>query len=277
MGDFAVDTRVAGDSGRYRAQISEDWKIWGPNGGYLAAIALRAVGREAAIPRPTSFAGHFVSVARFDEVELEVTPIRVGRRAESFRVSMTQGGKPVLEALVRTASEGPGLEHDITKMPQVPGPEGLKSAQQIAEERGFPKRGGFPFWQNLESRILDPDQFGKNVATPPLHREWYRFRPRPTFNDPWTDAARALVLIDTLSWPAAAKPHKPDPPFTAPNLDVTAWFHTSASDEEWLLADSWSPVASRGLMGTLANVWSASGKLVATGGAQLFCVPNPPA
>jgi hypothetical protein len=49
MGDFERDTRVEGGGGRYRATLSEDWRIWGPNGGYLAAIALRAVGREAAI------------------------------------------------------------------------------------------------------------------------------------------------------------------------------------------------------------------------------------
>ena len=55
MGDFSVDTRVeavAGQPGRHRATLSEEWRVWGPNGGYLAAIALRAAGAEARIPRP---------------------------------------------------------------------------------------------------------------------------------------------------------------------------------------------------------------------------------
>lgn len=42
MGDFEIDTALAGGNGRYVAHLSEDWEIWGPNGGYLAAIALRA-------------------------------------------------------------------------------------------------------------------------------------------------------------------------------------------------------------------------------------------
>ena len=43
MGDLAVDRAVEpiGD-GRYRAMVSQDWEIWGPMGGYVASIALRA-------------------------------------------------------------------------------------------------------------------------------------------------------------------------------------------------------------------------------------------
>ena len=47
VGDFEVDTRLEGGDGRYRALVSKDWEIWGPNGGYMAALALRAAGREA--------------------------------------------------------------------------------------------------------------------------------------------------------------------------------------------------------------------------------------
>ena len=45
MGDLAADTAVEplGD-GRYRASVSRDWEIWGPMGGYIASIALRAAG-----------------------------------------------------------------------------------------------------------------------------------------------------------------------------------------------------------------------------------------
>ena len=51
MGDLEHDTRLSGADGRYTATISEDWRIWGPNGGYMAAVALRAAGMEAAIRR----------------------------------------------------------------------------------------------------------------------------------------------------------------------------------------------------------------------------------
>src|SRR3990172_4986910 len=118
MGDFDLDTRVEGGDGRYRAAISRHWEIWGPNGGYLAAIALRAAGQEARIARPASFACHFLSIPRFEPVDLQVTPAHRGRRAESIHVVMSQAGRPIVQGLLRTAAEGPGLEHDVAVMPE---------------------------------------------------------------------------------------------------------------------------------------------------------------
>jgi hypothetical protein len=72
--DLEQATYLDGENGRYRAQLSKDWGIWGPNGGYLAAIALRAAGEVANIQRPASFYCHFLSSPSFDTVELTVSP-----------------------------------------------------------------------------------------------------------------------------------------------------------------------------------------------------------
>jgi acyl-CoA thioesterase len=174
---------------------------------------------------------------------------------------------------VRTAAEGPGLEHDVATMPEAPPPEALKTYEEL-----FPDGPGPPyrFWDNIEGRPLDPERVleppDSRKAYPPLFREWYRFRPRATFEDVWVDAARLLLIIDTLSWPAACQPH-PQPQYQAPNLDVTAWFHRFEPQSEWLLCDHEGPVAEAGLMGTTARVWSRSGRLLASGGAQLLCLP----
>ena len=209
MGDFQRDTAVEGEAGRYRAALSRDWEIWGPNGGYLAAIALRAAGREAEIERPVAFSGHFLRVARFAPVELAVERVHRSRRAESLRVSMRQEGKPVLEALVRTALEVPGLVHDAADAPRVEAPEKLRPIEELLPEDA-PRH---PFWQNLESRPLRPERVGQPTRRPgpPVWREWYRFRPRAVMDDVFADAGRLLLLVDTLSWPAAVQPH-PDHP-----------------------------------------------------------------
>jgi hypothetical protein len=47
MGNLDDDTRLIGAEGLYTTQLSPDWKIWEPNGGYVAAIALRAAGLES--------------------------------------------------------------------------------------------------------------------------------------------------------------------------------------------------------------------------------------
>ena len=55
MGDIGLQTACEplGDA-RYRAVVSDDWEIWGPGGGYVAAIALRAAGAESPFGRPGS-------------------------------------------------------------------------------------------------------------------------------------------------------------------------------------------------------------------------------
>ena len=278
MGDLAEDTalsRVGSDPGRYRANLSPDWMIWGPNGGYLAVIALRAAGELARVPRPAAFAGHFLSVARFAPVDVEVQVLKAGKRAESLSVSIHQEGRAIFTGLVRTAADGPGLEHDVSELPDVARPGELKSIAELISETDTEADGPpFPFWNNFEVRPVWPERIAEPPrAREPIFREWYRFQPRATFDDPWLEAGRALLMIDTASWIAACQPH-PNSAFTAPNLDVTAWFHRSAPESEWLLTDHVCPVAEAGLMGTHARIWSESGKLLATGGAQLLCVPH---
>ena len=274
MGDFEIDTRlVQQDETNFRANLSKDWAIWGPNGGYVAAIALRAVGLVSKVGRPATFAGHFLSVAEFEAVDVCVTPIKVGRRSESFRVAITQKGRPVFEGIARTAAAGAGLEHDVSVMPGDPPPSKLRDIKELVPEGSEPP---FPFWNNFQVKPIWPERMTKEerVAHAPIFREWFRFIPRSTFDDPFLDAGRCLLMIDTASWIAACQPH-PNGPFIAPNIDVTAWFHQFEPSCEWLLTDTRCDVASAGLMGTHARIWSETGKLLATGGAQLMCVPAP--
>jgi acyl-CoA thioesterase len=270
MGDLSLDTRVEPlEPGRYRAQLSEEWRVWGPNGGYLAAIALRAAGAEARIPRPVAFAAHFVATARFEPVEVEVTAVQRGRRSESLRISMRQNDRVVLEAMLRTAAGGEGLVHDTAAAPEVPSPEGLPDMATIfAGEPGPP----FPFWNNIECR--PPAGFAhrdRGTGGPPEQRMWYRFRPAASFDEPFLDAGRLLVLLDVLPWSAAWARHG-QTAWNAPNLDLVAWFHRSASKSEWLLGTGEAPVAEDGLIGSATRIYDASRRLVASGGAQLLCV-----
>ncbi len=275
MGDLDIDTRLteAGD-GRFQAELSRDWEIWGPNGGYLAVIALRAAGAVAQVARPTSFSGHFLSVADFATIDVEVRTLKAGRRAESFGVSIHQVGRAIFEGLVRTAAPGPGLEHDVARMPDVPLPDTLRPIEALVPDREEPPH---PFWSNFDVRPVWPERFAasaEDVAHAPIFREWFRYRPRACFDDPWLEAGRSLLMIDTASWPAACQPH-PNSGMTAPNLDVKAWFHPTDPSADWLLMDHSCDVAEDGLMGTHARIWTAAGKLLASGGAQLFCIPAP--
>jgi acyl-CoA thioesterase-2 len=273
MGDLAVETTVEGSDGRYVAHLSRNWEIWGPNGGYLAVNALRAAARATPFDRPASFVCHFLRVARFDDVQLSVTTLRASRRASSVRVVMTQGSDQILEALVWMVADGEGLEHDVARPPDVPRPEALRPTEELrspAEQAVV-----YPFWQNLESRPvewLDPSEWRPR---PPLFQSWYRFRPTAVFDDPVVDAGRALLLIDTMGWPAAWRLHGNGSGWVAPSLDVSVRFHRAAPASEWLLCEATAPVATDGLVGGQATIWSADGQLLASGGGQLLCRPTP--
>ena len=98
-GDFAADTAVepvAGAPGRYRATLSPEWEVWGPLGGYVAATALRAMGAATELPRPASFQCAFLSVGRFEPVEI---PAGKYTGCLKLRVTTRAPGRTTVETL----------------------------------------------------------------------------------------------------------------------------------------------------------------------------------
>jgi acyl-CoA thioesterase len=263
--DLGEATQVVGGNGRFAATLSDEWEIWGPNGGYLAAIALRAAGEVAEIAQPRSFYCHFLSSPAFAGVDIEVVVLKRGSRAESLSIAMTQDGKPILQALVKTATDGPGYEHQHPVMPAVPPPEEVEAYEYVPT----PGRPAFSFWDNVERRPVLAAVDDRS----PVVREWTRFRPVACFEDPFVDAARALILLDTFGFPAAYRRYR-SWEYAAPNLDTSVWLHRFNPACEWLLVEQECSVAEHGLMGVGGRLWDTDGALLATGGAQLCCIPN---
>jgi acyl-CoA thioesterase II len=272
MGALDVDTAITGGPSGGTVSLSRDWEVWGPNGGYLAAIALRAAGGATELTRPASFTAHFLGVAEFGPVDLAVRSLRRTKRAESLAVSMTQEGRPVLEAMVWVvAGGGDGLVHDAWTMPEVPAPESLPTmAERMPTDVPV-----FRFWDNLELRPCDWIEDWDHRPPGVFHElNWYRFRPTATFADPFLDAARSLLVLDTVLWPVAARGHPENPELYAPSIDVQVRFHALAPDDEFLLADAHSPAAHDGLVAGVGSIWSQRGALLATGGQQMLCRPR---
>jgi acyl-CoA thioesterase II len=271
--DLEEATRVVpsdGDGGRLTATLSSAWEIWGPNGGYLAAIALRAAATQAQIAQPASFYCHFLTSPSFADVDVEVTMLRAGRRSEALAVHMSQDGKPVLHAMVRTAADGVGHDYQHAVAPDIPKPDELRTLDELI---GPENARHFPFWDNVE-RCPVPQELPEPGGDPVV-RDWARFRPTATFDDPFLDAARSLILLDTYGYPASWQRYR-DEQIGAPNLDTAAWFHRASPDSEWLLIDETCLVGDRGLLGISGRVWDTDGRLVASGGAQLVCLDGRP-
>ncbi len=273
MGDLGVDTQLERvDETRFSASPSPEWEIWGPMGGYVAALALRAAGEASSFARPASLACHYLRAADFAPVDVAVTTLRSARTACSQRVDITQEGRGVLSALVWSVGDVAGLEHHEVEPPAVADAEDLASIDDLMPDTPRP----FPFWDNVESRPVEfHPEWPPRAPLPPTYLSWARFRPTATFDDPWLDAARATILIDVQSWPSAHRHHAwREPQFIAPSLDLYVAFHEPALDEPWLLMDGYSPVAGEGLIGWTGRLWSGSRRLVASGGGQLLCRPT---
>ena len=272
MGALDVDTAVeAVGEGRFRATLSAEWEIWGPMGGYLASTALRAIGGVSPFTRPASFFCHYLAVAAFDTIDIEVTTLRQAKTAAAHRARVTQDGKPILEATVWSVGDVDGLEHDVTQAPDVPGPDDLRSTAELLPPEQ--QEGGFAFWRNLDEKPVDfRTEWPPAAPLEPTWQTWCRFRPTSVFEDPWVDACRSVVLIDVQSWPAASRAHVGGSGgFIAPMLDLYVAFHQPAPQSEWLLLDGHGPIARDGLMAWNGRLWSESRCLVASGTGQMLC------
>jgi acyl-CoA thioesterase-2 len=269
MGDLTTDTAVTrSGEGRYTATPSKDWEIWGPNGGYMAALALRAAGAQTDHPHPASMACHYLARADFEPVELQVTSLRATTRVESLRVTMTQSGRPVLEALIWAAGELTGPYREWTVPGTIAPPLEVPSVEEVAQAHGFP---ALPFWKNIEIRIPTGPDPGSEEPQDPVVLAWNRFRPQAMFNDPWIDACRAAVLVDVHQFPAVSRGFaRSELTFAAPSLDLYVAFHGQALQDEWLLSESRGLISHDGLLGARACLWSSEGVLLASGAQQML-------
>jgi acyl-CoA thioesterase len=274
MGSLDQDTVVEGADGDWKAVLSPDWEIWGPNGGYLASVALRAAGAHSSLGRPASLSCHYLDVARFEQLRLRTRTLRTSRRAESVEVVATQDGRTVLAALVwLVADDLGGLSCDAGPAPDVPDPLALASTDELVSDED--RKAGYSFWRNVEHRPtswISPEEWASSPGGTPELTSWLRFRPQATFADPLVDAARLVVLLDTFPWPAATRAYSPSElTHIAPSLAVGVVFHRLEPSSEWLLVRATSPAAADGLVGGQAQVWSETGMLLASATQQMIC------
>ena len=267
--DFLADTQVERvGPGRYRAALAPSWAVWGPYGGYVAAIALRAALAQSRLARPASLQCHFLAVGEFAPVELHVTSLGGSKRAESLRVEMAQDQRLLLSASVwMVDDELSGYAHDFTAAPAVPGPDALRGYQDLARDE---YARWYPIWRSIEGRPLS---WGAPLGAA-AWRTWLRFTDTE-IPDRGADALRQLFWLDLPSWNSMIAAHAWPYPYIAPNLDLAVQFHAFAPGTRWMLADGEVPLAQDGILGCVSRLWSEDGRLLATGTSKHLCRPNP--
>ena len=241
--------------GRFRAGLVKDWWVGrGPNGGYLAAIIMRALQEVAPADRPPrSLTIHFLRPPAEGEVEIAVTTERSGSAATFLSARMEQDGRTQALILAAFSAEWTGPSFDNTTMPDVPGPD-------------------------AELVQLDPE----TMDVPPF---FHNYRALPAVGTPPFSGGTEAI---TGGWIGAREPHVLDAPLAvaildawipapfivlddfaaAPTIDYTVHFRVplpqpGASPDDLHLSVFRSNLSHDGFFEEDGELWSAGGMLLA--------------
>jgi acyl-CoA thioesterase len=250
---FATDTAVTplGD-GRYRGRMDTGWWIVrGPNGGYVAAMILRAILTELddATRPPRSLTIHYLRPPTEGDVDILVTTERVGRTLTTLAARMVQAGRQMAIALCACATPQEGLTFNDATMPVVPGPGELDPLPAAPTD--------IPMRSRYEQRWAIGSPPGEATSDDPAEvGGWIRLAE----DDP---VDHVVVAALTDAWMPAIF-NRMIGPSAVPTIDLTVHFR-----EQPPLQPGWSLVrfhtrhASGGYLEESGEIWGADGRLLA--------------
>ncbi len=263
--EFDADTAiVAAGEGRYTGTITDRWSIGGvPNGGYVMAMALRALLDATGRPDPLGVTGHFVRPAEPGPAELRVELVRAGRSSSTAIVALSQNGSERLRVLGSATEldrlEGSDAEHGPPP-PDLPPPEECLHGEGVLPDGSIAEIA-----RRLDLRIS------------PEHVGWARGAPtgRP-------EIAGWIRLVDGRPADSLLMPVVVDgfPPTVfelgfagwVPTLELTVHLRRRPAGG-WLRCAIRSTHVSRGLVDEDSAVWDSEGRLVAVA-RQLAMLPR---
>jgi acyl-CoA thioesterase len=253
MGDFERDTAVeARGDGSFGCDLRPDWWVaGGPNGGYLAAIFVRALSGEPGLgDRPLrSITLHYLGRPSEGPAELQVDADRHGRSVSFLRGRLVQDGRLMATAAAVFADERDGFELDQVEVPVVATPGETTELPDAPD--------GPPFGRQFDYRpAIGPPTFGGGDEA--LTGGWLRLR-----RDRALDAAALVAFTD--SWFPAVFSMRTEP-LGVPTLELTVHLRGRLPREhDWALGRYRTRLARHGFLEEEAEIFSREGELLAQG------------
>lgn len=242
---------TARGDGRYAAAADEAWfATRGPNGGYLAAMVLRAMAAEVGDParHPRSLTLHYTRPPAAGPLEIATVVERAGRRLTTLTARVHQDDRLCIVATAAFSADfGASADYADPPPPHLAYEDAPPVPQELALvpiARRFalrPALGGAPFSQADEA----------------LTGGWIAFRD----GDPPLDAFALAMLAD--AWIPSPFVRAPAP-FGAPTVDLTIHFRAPELEPAWpALVQFRSRFAHAGFFEEDGEIWSADGRLLA--------------
>lgn len=175
-GEFDAAMALVGDGPVFRAVLDGRWDGHeGANGGFLLALATRAVGEVLPFPDPLVVSGFYLRPGSPGPAEVRTEVIRAGRTTAFGQASLCRDGKEVLRAtaaytdLAAAAARG-GPSYAGVRPPDLPPPSQCQVLQRAANPP-------ISFADRVESRVIGLP--GWVTRTPPsgnpVYEGWIRF------------------------------------------------------------------------------------------------------
>ncbi|MBA2326577.1 MAG: thioesterase family protein [Actinobacteria bacterium] len=266
--DRETATTPLGD-GRYESVLDRSWWVHrGPNGGYLAAIALRAL--AAAVEdderAPRSLTVHYTEPPVEGSLRIATRVERAGRSLTSCSARLEQDGRLIGLALGAFSRPRPGPAFCDLTMPGVPPPDSIEPAPLPPDVPPIARR-----WDSRFA-IGAPRMRGGEPTDRAVTAAWIRL---PEGHQ--VDAVVAAAITDAAI-PAVFS--RLDEPIIVPTVDLTIHFRSAlpvpgARPDDFVLAVFRTGVVAEGFLEEDGEVWAADGTLIAQSRQLAAVLPLP--
>lgn len=266
--DDATAVTPLGD-GAFSAQCDPAWDApRGPNGGYLAAIVLRAMAAHLDDPgRPArSITLHYLRPPRAGDLRIEVVVERTGRTLSTLSARLTQDDRLCVMAIAAFAGAFPAADGARFSAPMPVVPPAAAIDVLPAHEAAPPIRHRF-----VMRHAVGPEPFSGGAEA--LTGGWISLHePQPL------DAAALAFYADAWLPPVFSRL---EVPLAAPTIDLTIHFRDPAAaaavpPDEPVLGVFRSDYASDGLAESDGELWSPDGVLLAHSRQLMLLLPWTP-
>jgi acyl-CoA thioesterase len=253
MSKFERDTSVSEvEPGVFEGHVNRDWWIvFGPNGGFLAAMIVKAMG--AAVDdharAARSLTIHYTSAPNEGPVRIRTTIERAGRSLTTVSARMEQEGHLIALAIgAFSAPRKAAIEFSDAHAPAVPPPEAVEPFQGRSDLPPFTRQ-----WEVRPAVGISPFT-GAEAST--LSGGWIRpLDPHPI------DAALVAQLAD--AWVPAVFVRLTEPN-AVPTIDLTIHFRSDLPlAPDYVLSTFETRESAGGFIEEDGYIWSREGRLIA--------------
>jgi acyl-CoA thioesterase len=257
---FERDTAVqpTGDAGVFGARVDRAWWVHaGPNGGYVAAIILRALTEAVGDPSraPRSFTIHYTAPPDEGEITIATSIERAGRSLTSCSARVHQGDRLVALAVAAFSRPREGPEFCDLVPPAFEPPSDAMPVRPLPPD--VP-----PIAHRWDVRFVigRPPDFSLPRSERAETGGWIRLEEPQPF-----DAPAVAAITDAWVPPVFSRLNVP---IVVPTVDLTVHFRSSlpladVPPDAFLFVVFRTQVAAEGFLEEDGEVWTADGRLVA--------------